>query len=301
MINSAAEDDFVYSMVNDASLSGLGTASDGGGSKYVWLGGNDAGSEGNWVWVNGEAFSYTNWGRAEPDNYFNQDGLAMGLENWPEGRSGSSAFGLAGEWNDIDRSNELTFIVELPIEGAEGATVTVQEGDQSSNDSSGSEGDSSSGTSSDATADFESPYSVSIGPFGGCAIDDNGLNCWGTGWISDPSQIPVLSNPTKVTVGQAHACALDDSVSCWGYNEEGQTDIPALNNPYVIVARIDTTCALDDDGLAVLGRQLDAQNDVPALVNPREVALGFHNTCALDDTGIVAGEILLGMFSEISL
>ena len=38
----------------------------------------------------------------------------MGLENWPAGRSGSSAFGLAGEWNDIDRGNELTFIVEIP-------------------------------------------------------------------------------------------------------------------------------------------------------------------------------------------
>ena len=129
VINSAAEDDFVYSMVNGASLSGLGTASDGGGVSYVWLGGNDAGSEGNWVWVNGEAFSYTNWGRAEPDNYFNQDGLAMGLENWPEGRSGSSAFGLAGEWNDIDRSNELTFIVELPVEGAEGGDANGSEGE----------------------------------------------------------------------------------------------------------------------------------------------------------------------------
>ena len=106
-------------MVRDASLSGLGTASDGGGVSYVWLGGNDASSEGTWVWVNGDAFSYTNWGRAEPDNYLNQDGLAMGLENWPAGRSGSSAFGLAGEWNDIDRGNELTFIVELPLESSD--------------------------------------------------------------------------------------------------------------------------------------------------------------------------------------
>ena len=53
----------------------------------------------------------------------------MGLENWPEGRSGSSAFGLAGEWNDIDRSNELTFIVELPVEGAEGGDANGSEGE----------------------------------------------------------------------------------------------------------------------------------------------------------------------------
>ena len=60
-------------------------------------------------------FTYTNWGRAEPDNYLNQDGLGLGLQNWPSGSSGSSAFGLAGEWNDIDRSNRMTFIVELPL------------------------------------------------------------------------------------------------------------------------------------------------------------------------------------------
>ena len=81
------------------------------GNVDVWLGGNDAESEGNWNWVNGEAFQYTNWGRAEPDNYLNQDGLALGLENWPKGSSGSAAFGLAGQWNDISRSNQLTFIV----------------------------------------------------------------------------------------------------------------------------------------------------------------------------------------------
>ena len=114
VINSAAEDDFVYSIVRDASLTGLGIANDGGGVSYVWLGGNDANSEGNWVWINGDPFEYTNWGRAEPDNYLDQDGLAMGLQNWPDGSSGNAAYGLAGEWNDISRSNQLTFIVELP-------------------------------------------------------------------------------------------------------------------------------------------------------------------------------------------
>ena len=85
VINSKAENDFVYSMVRRyATL--LGTASDGGGATYIWLGGNDANIEGRWSWGNGEPFAYTNWGRAEPDNYLNQDGLAMGLENWPANR-----------------------------------------------------------------------------------------------------------------------------------------------------------------------------------------------------------------------
>ena len=278
-------------MVRDASLSGLGTASDGGGVSYVWLGGNDASSEGTWVWVNGDAFSYTNWGRAEPDNYLNQDGLAMGLENWPAGRSGSSAFGLAGEWNDIDRGNELTFIVELPLESSDNS------GEDGSDSGSGDDGpddqsDTGSGTSSDVSADFESSYSVSLGGAGGCAIDDSDLNCWGTGWISDSSQFPTsLSNPRQVTTGRVHACVLDDSgVSCWGYNEDGQTDVPSLSNPYFIVAEQDTTCALDDDGVKCWGYNLGDQagiTDVPRLVNPREVAISFYSACALDDTGIV--------------
>ena len=103
-----------------------------------------------------------------------------------------------------------------------------------------------------------------------------------------------------MTVGRVHACVLDDGrVSCWGFNEDGQTEVPSLNNPYFMVARKTQLGALDDNGLKCWGDNSDAQNEVPALVNPREVALGFHNTCALDDTGIVVGEILLEMFSKI--
>ena len=118
VINSKAENDFIFSVIQGASLSGLGTANDGGGVSYVWLGGNDASSENNWVWVNGDTFQYTNWGQAEPDNYFNQDALAMGLQNWPKGSSGSQAYGLAGQWNDISRSNKLTFIVEIKAQSS---------------------------------------------------------------------------------------------------------------------------------------------------------------------------------------
>ena len=96
VINSAAEQNFVYSMVQGNTDPSLGTASDGGGAIYVWLGGNDSSREGTWVWVNGDPFTYTNWGRREPDNFNNnQDGLALGLENWPFGSSSASAYGLA--------------------------------------------------------------------------------------------------------------------------------------------------------------------------------------------------------------
>ncbi|HBF3877526.1 TPA: DUF5011 domain-containing protein [Clostridioides difficile] len=41
-------------------------------SNCVWLGGTDEEEEGNWKWVTGEPFEYTNWYPGRPDNYLNQ-------------------------------------------------------------------------------------------------------------------------------------------------------------------------------------------------------------------------------------
>ena len=264
VINSADEDDFVYSMVRDASLTGLGIASDGGGVSYVWLGGKDAASEGEWVWVNGEPFQYTNWGQAEPDNYLGQDGLAMGLQNWPDGSSGSAAYGLASEWNDISRSNQLTFIVELSSGGESGGS-----------------------TGENFSTDFALNYAASLSYNGGCAIDDNGIGCWGNSWIKG-SRIPSFSNPKQLAVGTGHACAIDDTgVVCWGYNEDGRADIPDLSNPYFVTIKWENTCVLDDTGVVCWGTNASGQTDVPSLSNPRELAIGVENACALDDNGVV--------------
>ena len=42
----------------------------------------------------------------EPDNWNNQDGLAIALTNWP--------LGQAGQWNDVFITNRLYFIIEYP-------------------------------------------------------------------------------------------------------------------------------------------------------------------------------------------
>jgi len=287
VINSAAEDEFVYSLVSEAALDDLGVANDGGGVAYVWLGGNDAESEGNWNWVNGEAFQYTNWGRAEPDNYLNQDGLALGLENWPKGSSGSAAFGLAGQWNDISRSNQLTFIVELSLDEREDSENSGNESDDEENDDSGSNEDSDDNTAT-ISDDFAFPYLVGLSGFMGCAIDDNDLQCWGnTDWL-DYDGFPTLLNPTHLAVDSSHACALDDNgVVCWGYNGNGETDVPVLSNPTFVTSKYGTSCALDDTGVVCWGVNDFGQVDVPALSNPREVAIGYDTACALDDSGVV--------------
>jgi hypothetical protein len=109
-------------------------APDGGGAAYLWLGGSDAASEGVWRRVstdqqfwsgdyNGNSVggAYHNWGTVggvvwEPDNYQNQDALALGLEAWPYGAPSSYLLGTAYQWNDIDlNSNQLYFIIEKDL------------------------------------------------------------------------------------------------------------------------------------------------------------------------------------------
>lgn len=102
------------------------SASDGGEASYLWIGGNDIETEGVWIWdgdndgnglqfwqggVNGVAVNnaYINWG-TEPDNFNGvQHALGLAITQWPVN---SGALGSAGQWNDVDPSNKLYFIIE---------------------------------------------------------------------------------------------------------------------------------------------------------------------------------------------
>lgn len=110
-------------------------ASDGGNAPYVWLGGSDMATEGNWVWSSGESLKYTNWGTgslwngsgqsSEPDNYQGkQDALAMGLTTWPKGYVGTNGLGGAGQWNDLYELNALPSLIEF-----DGSIKRVKVGD----------------------------------------------------------------------------------------------------------------------------------------------------------------------------
>ncbi|MFC2096882.1 T9SS type A sorting domain-containing protein [Bacteroidota bacterium] len=120
-INSKEEQDSIFFHINNAGIIASNTtAPDGGGSSYLWIGGNDLAVEGQWVW-NGDNDTisvqfwqgtrtgsavgglYNNWGN-EPDNWSNQDAIGLALTNWP--------LGTAGQWNDIDHTNTLYFVIE---------------------------------------------------------------------------------------------------------------------------------------------------------------------------------------------
>jgi hypothetical protein len=118
-----------------------------------------------------------------------------------------------------------------------------------------------------------------------CAIDHEGLKCWGLNNFGQ-TMVPPLKNPRLVSAGGEHSCALDDEgVKCWGRNVEGQTKVPSLKNPRLVSAGNWHTCALDDEGVKCWGRNVEGQTKVPSLKNPRLVSVGNH-TCALDDEGV---------------
>lgn len=122
IVESQREQDSIFAILNRSGiLNSNTTAPDGGGAAYVWLGGNDRGTEGTWVWDSYSSGTgqfwmgartgsvvgglYNNWGN-EPDNFNNQDAVGIALSAWP--------FGTAGQWNDVDENNNLYFIVEYP-------------------------------------------------------------------------------------------------------------------------------------------------------------------------------------------
>jgi hypothetical protein len=139
-INSAEEQEAVFTQITNLQIDPDETEAPDGFSSYLWLGGNDILQEGKWIWDgNNDAVSvqfwqgtftgsavgglYNNWGN-EPDNSASgtgQDGLGLAIIDWP--------LGDAGQWNDVKHTNELYFVVEydslMGTDDAEQPVVSV--------------------------------------------------------------------------------------------------------------------------------------------------------------------------------
>ena len=96
------------------------SASDEGGTKYFWLGANDAKTEGTWRWIqdfgDGDELSIdsSRWGDSDFDD--NKDSLALALEDWKDSLN-EQILGSAGQWNDLNsNANKLYYLVEGPFE-----------------------------------------------------------------------------------------------------------------------------------------------------------------------------------------
>lgn len=124
-IDSFQENYFVKNLMSLTETS----AADGGGSNYIWLGANDIGQEDEWAWYDNTELNASSissrplWGNgeghgagfSEPDNFNgSQDCLAMGVTSWPKANPGF--YGTAGQWNDLNCNNSLSFAIEYAID-----------------------------------------------------------------------------------------------------------------------------------------------------------------------------------------
>ena len=71
-------------------------------------------------------------------------------------------------------------------------------------------GDLYSGVNPPPTS-LSNPIDIAVGSFTACAIDDNGVQCWG-----EPFDLPTFDNPQKIWMSGIKACIVDNSgLSCY--------------------------------------------------------------------------------------
>lgn len=72
-----------------------------GGQQIFWIGFTDQDVEGSFVWISGEAVTFTHWNGGEPNNAGNED---YALLNWNTS---------TGAWNDLANSGGNRGIIEV--------------------------------------------------------------------------------------------------------------------------------------------------------------------------------------------
>ena len=102
-------------------------------------------------------------------------------------------------------------------------------------------------------------------------------------------------SPMPLAAGAAHTCAVkaNGDLACFGFNDEGQCDVPPDLGPVVAVAAgAAHTCAVKANGdLACFELNDDGQCDVPPDLGPGPVvavAAGHMHTCAVKADGDLA-------------
>ena len=99
------------------------TASDGGGGSYLWLGGSDESSEGEWKWLSSDQLISTtrsDWATkvsdetTEPDNMADENELNITQDYLAQGLWDLNILKPGGQWVDLLETNKLWFVVEMP-------------------------------------------------------------------------------------------------------------------------------------------------------------------------------------------
>lgn len=128
-----------------------------------------------------------------------------------------------------------------------------------------------------------------------CALDDNGVQCWGKndhGQLGVPSE---LRNPVDIAVGLNHSCALtaESVVICWGDNSFNQSGTKVLlTNGKSIISQGNTNCAVSDEGVTCWGEKTNISPPHQYPMKP---------PCAIGVNGLVCETTIHGIKKGIQL
>jgi len=120
-----------------------------------------------------------------------------------------------------------------------------------------------------------------------CALTDEGeVVCDGDNNRFGQQNVPLLKYPvTQLSAGERHVCALDtEGVVCWGlgFNPDGQR-MPLSSHPSFIAAGNNFTCASDSKGITCVGNDSRyGKLDAPKVPNARYIALSETGGCAVN-------------------
>lgn len=110
-VNDAAENSFLLTTFQASAIAAKASGHPSGGLLSLWIGYNDAVSEGNFDWVGGGGTGFTNWAFGQPGGGFPDEDVAAMLV--------TSTLGPPGRWHDVVsdfRFNDVTYgLVEVPI------------------------------------------------------------------------------------------------------------------------------------------------------------------------------------------
>jgi len=91
-VNDAAENQWIFDTFSGTVLTEWANNDGGSGTPSIWLGLTRPIADPNWVWSNGDSFTYSNWTPGEP---------GLGATEISAGMLVSNAWGTPGKWHDI--------------------------------------------------------------------------------------------------------------------------------------------------------------------------------------------------------
>ena len=129
---------------------------------------------------------------------------------------------------------------------------------------------------------LQNPYLISVANLHACAATDSGVVCWG-GDTNLNGTVDSSAAVTELTTGLKFTCVnAAGSVACYGYNSEGQLNVPTgLSTPFALTSGYSHSCVADLNGVYCWGSNSSGQTDIPpSVINPLLLSAGQNHSCA---------------------